>query len=114
MITRQELYDKYSTGIKHISPAAVEYPDGDFRSSYICKAHFGTILRDYIDHLDMPPTGRSRYMPISYDGVIRWPGMYLTESEIEWASVEYILRSALDKFFGADNFVEFVITIKEE
>lgn len=116
MATCRELYDRYNIGIKHISPVAVEYPDGNFRSSYRCKARFGDILRDYTDHLHSPPTDRCRQIPVSYDGVIRWNGMYvnLTDEEVEWASIEYILRQSLNKSFGSSNFVEFIITIKEK
>ena len=123
MVTHKELYDKYSTGAQHISPAAVEYSDGYFRSSYICRAPFGKILREYIDHLSNPPTDRCRQIPSSDDGVIRtgWDDkMDITHEEIEWAFIEDILRRSLDKFFGVDNYyttdklVEFIITIKSK
>lgn len=114
MATCKELHKKYSTGVKYISPAAIEYPDGDIRSSYRCKAHFGTILREYLDHLYLSPANSCRQMPMSHDGIIRAPsGWDLTEKEIEWASIEYILRQSINNFFGTGNFVDFVITIKE-
>ena len=114
MATCKELHKKYSTGTKYISPAAIEYPDSNMRSSYRCKTHFGTILREYLDHLYLPPTNRCRQIPMSHDGIIRAPnGTGLTEKEVEWASIEYILRQAINNFFGTGNFVEFVITIKE-
>jgi len=114
MATCRELYEKYSTGTRYISPAAIEYPDSNMRSSYRCKTHFGTILREYLDHLYWPPTNRCRQIPVSYDSIIRAPdGADLTEKEIEWASIEYRLREAINNFFGIGNFVEFVITIKE-
>jgi hypothetical protein len=118
MATCRELYDKYSTGVRHTSPAAVEYPDGAFRSHYICRGSFGKILREYIDHLSNPPTDRCRQISSSDDGVIR-SDMDLTDEELGWAFVEDILRRSLDKFLGIDNyyttdkFVEFIVTVKE-
>ena len=122
MATCKELHKKYSTGIRYISPAAIEYPDGKLRSSYICRGPFGKILREYIDHLSNTPTDRCRQIPSSDDGAIRtgWDDkLDITNEELEWAFIEDILRRSLDKFFGIDNyyttdkFVEFVITIKE-
>ena len=115
MATCRELYDKYSTGIRHTNPAAIHYPDGELRASFLCSAHLGDILREYMDHLSMPPTDRCRQIPISYDGVIRADILELpdlTNEELEWASVEYILRESMNKCFGSNN-IEFVITIKE-
>lgn len=112
MATCQELHDKYSTGVRYTSPAALEYPDGDIRSSFRCHAKLGDILREYIDHLYWPVTGRARYIDPSRDGVIRSDMPDLTDEELEWASVEYILRESMNKCFGSNN-VEFIITIKE-
>jgi hypothetical protein len=112
MATCRELHDKYSTGIRHTSPTAVEYPDGAFRSSFLCSTHLGDIMREYMDHLYYPPTSRCKRIPPSYDGVIRTDILDVTDEELEWASVEYILRESINKCFGS-NHIEFIITVKE-
>ncbi len=112
MATCRELYDKYSTGIRYTSPAAIHYADGEPRESFICSAHLGDILREYMDHLSMPPTDRCKQIPPAYDGVIRTDIIDITDEELEWASVEYILREAMNRCFGSNN-VEFTVTVKE-
>ncbi len=112
MITQKELNDKYGTGVIYASPASTHSPDDKLNPSYWCQAHLGDIMRDYMDHLNMPPTDRCRQMPISYDGAVR-SDMDLTDEELEWASVEYILRQSINKCFGSNN-VEFIIRIKEK
>ncbi len=109
MATCKELLDKYSTGAQHISPAAIHYSDGELKSLFLCKSTFGNILREYMDHVYFPPTDRCRLIDISHDGVIRTDMLDVTDEELEWASVEYILRDSMNKFFGAGNFVEFIV-----
>ncbi len=111
MITQKELNDKYGTGVIYISPLSAHSPDGKLNPSYWCQAHLGDIIRDYVDHLNMPPTDRCRQISISYDGAIR-SDMDLTDEELEWAFVEYKLREAMNRCFGSNN-VEFTVTVKE-
>ena len=114
MITQNELNDKYGTGVVHTEPASLHSPDGKLRPSYWCQAHLGDILREYMDHLYYPATGRERlHIEVSQDGVIRTELADITDEELEWAHVEYILRQSINKCFGSNN-VEFVVTVKED
>lgn len=112
MITQKELNDKYGTGVIYASPSSAHSADGKLNPSYWCQAHLGDILRDYMDHLYWPPTGRCRHIEPSYDGAIRTDMPNITDEELEWAHVEYKLREAINRCFGSNN-VEFVVTIKE-
>ncbi|KKN09997.1 hypothetical protein LCGC14_1041030 [marine sediment metagenome] len=118
MATYKELNEKYGTGVQHTLPASLHSSDGKLHPSYRCKAHLGDILREYMDHLSMPPTDRCKQIPPAYDGVIRTDISDITEEELEWASVEYIIRESLNKFLagiyvGKDYFIKFTITVKE-
>ncbi len=115
MATCKELHDRYGTGVHHTPPASLHSPDGKLRPSYWCNARFGDLLREYMDHLYYPATGRERlHIEVSRDGVIRTELTDITDEELEWASVEYILREALNKSFGSNTCVEFIVTIKED
>lgn len=112
MITQKELNDKYGTGVVHTEPASLHSPDGKLRPSYWCNARFGDILRDYMDHLYWS-VGRARHIEPSRDGVIRSDMPDLTDEELEWAHVEYKLREALNNGISPNEFINFVVTVKE-
>ncbi len=111
MISENELYKKYNIGIIYVNPAAVDYFDSKFRTSYWCEAGFGELLRDYVEHLSFPPTNKCLNFPRSTDGVVRDGGMPMNDEEREWLFVEYKIRNVLNNFF--ENKGKFVVTCIE-
>jgi len=108
MITQAKLFEKYSTGHIHASPAAIDYFDSKIRTNYHCEAEFGELLRDYIGHLLFTPSDLCFDFPRSTDGIIRDGGMDMDDVEKEWLMVEYKLRNALNHFAGGAK-VKFVV-----
>ena len=107
MITQAKLFDKYSTGYIHASPAAVDYFDSKIRTHYYCEAEFGELLRDYMEHLLFPPSDLCFDFPRSIDGIIRDGGMEMDDVEKEWLMVEYKLRNAFNNCANAK--IKFVV-----